>query len=102
MWQEYVRNVLAVLVLCCSACFHGVKLQVFYLILHMFHTYVASVCFKRFIRFIQILHLNVSCFMCFILFGESMGAGSDGGMARAPRMCHGELEASRLDVWALR
>jgi hypothetical protein len=52
MLQEYVLNVSAVSVLCCSTCFHGRKCQVFYLMLHMFHTYVASVCFKYFIRFI--------------------------------------------------
>jgi hypothetical protein len=59
-------------------------LQVFYLMLHMFHTYVASVCSKCFICFIRMLHPNVSCCTCFILFGESIGAGSDDGMTRAP------------------
>ena len=83
MLQEYVRNVLAVSVLCCSACFHGGKLQVFYLMLHMFHTCVASVCSECFIRFIRMLHSNVSCCTCFILFGESTGAGSNGGTTRA-------------------
>jgi hypothetical protein len=85
MLQEYIRNVSAILVLCCSACFHGVKLQVFYLILHMFHTYVISVCSKYFIHFIQMLHSNVLYYTCFILFGESVGAWSDDGMARAPK-----------------
>ena len=84
MLQEYVLNVLAVSVLCCSACFHGGKLQVFYLMLHMFHTHVASVCSECFIHFIRMLHSNVSCCTYFILYGESMGTGSDGGMARAP------------------
>jgi hypothetical protein len=84
MLQEYIRNVLVVSVLCYRACFHGGKLQVFYLMLHMFHTYVVSVCSKWFIRFIRMLHSNVSCCMCFILFGESTGAWSDGGTALAP------------------
>jgi len=83
MLKEYVRNVLVVSGLCCSACFHGGKLQVFYLMLHMFHTYVASVCSKCFIRFIRMLRSNVSCCTCFILFGVN-GTGSDGGTARAP------------------
>jgi hypothetical protein len=30
------------------------------------------------------LHSSVSCCMCFMLFGESGGVGSDGGMARQP------------------
>ena len=81
--QEYVINVSAISVLCCSTCFHGRKLQVFYLMLHMFYTQVASVSSKCFIRFIQILHSNISCRTCFILFGESMDAGSDGGTAQA-------------------
>ena len=51
----------------------------------MFHTYVASVCSKCFIRFKQMLHSNVSCCMCFILFGELTHAGSDGGTAWAPK-----------------
>jgi hypothetical protein len=77
--QEYVPNVSVVLVLCCSTCFHGRKLQVFYLMLHMFYTYVASVCSKCFIHFIRMLHSNILYCTCFILFGESMSAGSDGG-----------------------
>jgi hypothetical protein len=59
-------------------------LQVLYLILYMFHTYIASVCSKCFIHFILILHSNVSYCMSFILFGESMDTGTDGGMARVP------------------
>jgi hypothetical protein len=47
-------------VLRCSTCFHVRKLQVFYLVLHMFHIHVASVCSKCFIRFIQMLHSSVS------------------------------------------
>ena len=75
-------------------------MQVFYLMLHMYmlQVYILNVLSV----FIRMLHSNVSCCMCLILFGESMGAGSDGGMARAPRMCLGELKASRLDAWALR
>jgi hypothetical protein len=84
MLQEYVRNILVVSVLCYSACFHGGKLQVFYLMLHMFHTYVVSVCSKWFICFIRMLHSNVSCCTCFILFEESTGAGSDDGTTLAP------------------
>jgi len=91
MLQEYVRNVLAVSVLCCSACFHGGKLQVFYLMLHMFHIYVASVCSKWFIRFIRMLHLNISCCTCFILFGESVGVMVARHERR--RMGRGDLEA---------
>jgi len=63
MLQEYVRNVLAVSVLCCSACFHGGKLQVFYLMLHMFHTCVASVLSGSCISFthtLQVFHLDVA------------------------------------------
>jgi hypothetical protein len=46
MLQEYVPNVSVVSVLCGSTCFHGRKLQVFYLMLHMFHIYVARICSK--------------------------------------------------------
>jgi hypothetical protein len=35
-----------------------------------FHTYVASVCSTCFIYFRRILHTSVSCYTCFILFGE--------------------------------
>jgi hypothetical protein len=43
--------------------------------------------------FIRMLHSNVLCCKCFVLFGKSTGAGSDGGMAWAPEMGRGELEA---------
>jgi hypothetical protein len=38
--------------------------------LHIFHTYVASVCFRYFICFVRMLHSSVLCCMCFMLFGE--------------------------------
>jgi hypothetical protein len=57
---------------------------VFYLMLYMFHIYVASVCSRCFIRFIRMLYSNVSCCTCFILFGESTAVGSDGGTTYAP------------------
>ena len=44
-----------------------------------------NVCSKYFIRFLRMLHLNVSCCTCFILFGESTGVGRDGGMARTSK-----------------
>jgi predicted membrane-bound dolichyl-phosphate-mannose-protein mannosyltransferase len=60
----------------------------------MFHIYVASVC-----SMFQLLHSYVA-FMCFILHifhvvRRVEGAGSDGGMARAPGM------SARLDFRAL-
>jgi hypothetical protein len=82
MLQEYVPNVSAVSVLRGSTCFHGRKLQVFYLMLHMFYIYVVSVCSKCFIRSIRMVHSNVSCCTYFILFGR--GVGSDGSTTRAP------------------
>jgi hypothetical protein len=42
--------------------------------------------------FIRMLHSNVSCCTCFVLFGKSTGVGS-GGTAWAPEMGRGELEA---------
>ena len=80
MLQEYVLNVSAISFLCCSKCFHVARV----LSGCMFHTYVASVCSKCFIRFKWMLHSNISCCMCFILFGELTHAWSDGGTAWAP------------------
>ena len=51
----------------------------------MFHTYVASVCFRCFICFIRMLHSCVLCCTRFMLFGELGGARSDGGTAWAWR-----------------
>ena len=61
MLQEYVRNVSAVLVLCCNKCFNVASCKYFIWMLHMFHTHVVSVCFKSLIYFRRMLHSSVSC-----------------------------------------
>jgi hypothetical protein len=42
-------------------------------------------CIFYFIHFIRMLHSNVSCCTCFILFRETTDAQSDGGTARLPK-----------------
>jgi hypothetical protein len=44
--------------------------SVFIWMLHIFHTYVATVCSRWFICFIHILSSSVSYSTCFMLFGE--------------------------------
>ena len=68
------------LVLCCNKCFHVTSYKCFIWMLHVFHTYVGSVCSRCFIRFIRMLHLSVLC-----CSGIQGGAGS-GALctARAP------------------
>jgi hypothetical protein len=48
-----------------------------------FHTYVALVCFKYFICLRHTLHSSVSYCTCFMLFGESRGAGEWGALGAA-------------------
>jgi hypothetical protein len=97
LFQTYVASVLDVAHvshICCKNMFQMFQLFQSYVAVHvfmvascklfdvvLFHTHVASGCSKCFIRFIRMLHSNVSCCTCFILFGELMGAGSDGGTA---------------------
>jgi hypothetical protein len=44
MLQQYVLNVSTVFVLCCSKCFNFVSCKCFYLMLHMSHTHIATIC----------------------------------------------------------
>jgi hypothetical protein len=84
MLQQYVLNVLAVSVLCCSKCFHVASCKCFIWMLHMFHIHVASVRFGCFIYFTHMLHSTISCYTCFMLFRESGGTGCEGGTTRVP------------------
>ena len=63
MLQQYVPNVLAVSILCCSisvfSCYNY-----FIWMLHIFHTHVASVCPKCFICFKCMLDSSVFCCKC--------------------------------------
>jgi hypothetical protein len=75
---KYLSNVSTIFSLMLQYMFSCCKLQVFYLVLHMFDTHVTSVCSRCFIRFIRMLHSSVSCCL------ESQGVrGIDGGTTRA-------------------
>jgi hypothetical protein len=61
MSQEYVRNVLAVSVLCCNKCFHIASYKCYIWMLHMFYTHVSSICSNFFFFcFRHMLHPSVS------------------------------------------
>jgi hypothetical protein len=91
MLQEYVRNVLAVLVLCCNKCFHVASCKCFYLNV----AYVSHTCCKcMFLNVSSALDLcctqvfyvvSVSCFRG--VFRESLGArpGTEGKRVAAIR-----------------
>jgi hypothetical protein len=73
--QQYVSNVLSILVLCCSKCFHVASCKCFISMLHMFHIYVASVCYRCFISVLDIHYIQVFHVACGSGCSESHGCG---------------------------
>jgi hypothetical protein len=49
--QEYVPMISVVSVLCCIKCFYVASCKCFIYIMHMFYTYILTVCSKCFISF---------------------------------------------------
>jgi hypothetical protein len=86
MLQEYVPNIIVVSFLCCIKYFHVTNSKCFIWILHMFHTYVASICSKCFICFTHMLHSSVSCFRGIFResWGHGPGVGGRGTTRRGP------------------
>jgi hypothetical protein len=73
MFHRYCKSMLhapmisAVSVLRCSKRFHVASCKCFMSMLHMFHTYVSSICSKYFICFRRILHSSVFMLQMFIV-----------------------------------